>query len=47
MSALPSHHEGYPEDAEIHVARAVESHRRHFGQAPKGMWPSEGSVCQA
>jgi hypothetical protein len=45
--ALPCYREGYPEDAEIHVRRAVESHVRRFGSAPRGMWPSEGSVCQA
>lgn len=45
--ALPSYRDGYPEDAEVHVKRAVESHQRHFGEKPRGMWPSEGSVCQA
>ncbi len=45
--ALPAYREGYPEDAEIHVRRAVESHQRRFGSPPRGMWPSEGSVCQA
>ena len=45
--ALPAYREGYPEDAEIHVRRAVESHLRRFGSPPRGMWPSEGSVCQA
>jgi len=45
--SLPAYREGYPEDAEVHVRRAVESHTRRFGSAPKGMWPSEGSVCQA
>jgi alpha-amylase/alpha-mannosidase (GH57 family) len=45
--ALPQHKDGYPEDAEVHVRRAVEAHERHFGSRPKGMWPSEGSVCQA
>ncbi|WP_422931488.1 alpha-amylase/alpha-mannosidase [Singulisphaera sp. PoT] len=44
---LPSYKDGYPEDAEIHVRRAVEQHERLFGSAPRGMWPSEGSVCQA
>src|SRR3954447_23747082 len=43
---LPSYRDGYPEDAEIHVRRAVESHQLHFGEKPRGMWPSEGSVCQ-
>ncbi len=45
--ALPAYREGYPEDAEIHVRRGVESHLRRFGAPPRGMWPSEGSVCQA
>ena len=44
---LPGYRDGYPDDAEVHVRRAVESHRDHFGLAPRGMWPSEGSVCQA
>ncbi|HWE40726.1 MAG TPA: glycoside hydrolase family 57 protein [Isosphaeraceae bacterium] len=44
---LPGYRDGYPEDAEVHVRRAVESHREHFGERPRGMWPSEGSVCQA
>jgi alpha-amylase/alpha-mannosidase (GH57 family) len=44
---LPSYRDGYPEDAEVHVRRAVESHEKHFGERPRGMWPSEGSVCQA
>ncbi len=32
--------------AQAHLARAVESHIRHFGAAPKGMWPSEGSLSR-
>ena len=44
---LPGYREGYPEDAEIHVRRAVESHVARFGSPPRGMWPSEGSVCQS
>jgi alpha-amylase/alpha-mannosidase (GH57 family) len=44
---LPKYRDGYLDDAEVHVKRAVESHRKHFGEAPRGMWPSEGSVCQA
>lgn len=43
---LPAYREGYPEDAEEHVRRAVELHTRVFGSPPRGMWPSEGSVCQ-
>src|SRR5437588_48091 len=43
---LPRYTGGYPEDAEVHVRRAVEFHARTFGSLPKGMWPAEGSVCQ-
>lgn len=44
---LPRYSGGYPEDAEIHVRRAVESHTQIFGKKPTGMWPAEGSVCQS
>jgi alpha-amylase/alpha-mannosidase (GH57 family) len=44
--ALPAYKDGYPEDAEVHVRRAVEKHDEVFGARPSGMWPSEGSVCQ-
>jgi alpha-amylase/alpha-mannosidase (GH57 family) len=44
---LPAYRGGYPEDAAVHVRRAVASHARHFGEPPRGMWPSEGAVCQA
>src|SRR5689334_9068698 len=43
---LPRYTGGYPEDAELHVRRAVEFHAGTFGSPPKGMWPAEGSVCQ-
>ncbi|MFZ1936531.1 MAG: glycoside hydrolase family 57 protein [Thermoguttaceae bacterium] len=43
---LPSHLDGYPEDAREHIRRAVAFHEELFGQKPRGMWPSEGSVCQ-
>jgi alpha-amylase/alpha-mannosidase (GH57 family) len=43
---LPRYSGGYPEDAELHVRRAVEFHAELFGTAPRGMWPAEGSVCQ-
>ena len=43
---LPKHLDGYAEDAREHVRRAVEFHEKLFGQKPRGMWPSEGSVCQ-
>ncbi|HQU44076.1 MAG TPA: glycoside hydrolase family 57 protein [Pirellulales bacterium] len=44
---LPERLEGYAEDAAEHVRRAVAYHEKLFGQKPRGMWPSEGSVCQA
>ena len=43
---LPNSLEGYHEDAREQVRRAVRFHERLFGQKPRGMWPSEGSVCQ-
>jgi alpha-amylase/alpha-mannosidase (GH57 family) len=44
---LPRFQTPYPEDAEWHVARAVEQHHDIFGTQAIGMWPAEGSVCQA
>jgi alpha-amylase/alpha-mannosidase (GH57 family) len=44
---LPRATGGYPDDAALHLRRAVEQHQRVFGQPPRGMWPAEGSVCQA
>jgi alpha-amylase/alpha-mannosidase (GH57 family) len=44
---LPRYTGGYPEDAAVHVQRAVQFHEHTFGRPPKGMWPAEGSVCQA
>ncbi len=43
---LPRFTGGYPEDAAVHVQRALELHTRIFGTKPQGMWPAEGSVCQ-
>jgi alpha-amylase/alpha-mannosidase (GH57 family) len=43
---LPRYSGGYPEDAAVHVERALEQHTRLFGAPPRGMWPAEGSVCQ-
>jgi len=45
--SLPRHLEGYPEDAARQIRQAVEYHQRVFGRPPRGLWPSEGSVCQA
>jgi len=44
---LPRYSGGYPEDAAVQVRRAVEQHAQVFGKPPRGMWPAEGSVCQA
>ena len=43
---LPEHLESYAEDAQSHIDRAVAYHEKLFGRKPRGMWPSEGSVCQ-
>ncbi len=43
---LPKHLDGYPEDMVEHIRRAVAYHEKVFGQKPRGMWPSEGSVSQ-
>jgi alpha-amylase/alpha-mannosidase (GH57 family) len=36
----------YPEDALEQLSRGLQVHEKFFGQTPKGLWPSEGSVCQ-
>jgi len=41
---LPSNHFRHYEDAVEQVRRAVEAHQGFFGETPRGMWPSEGSV---
>jgi alpha-amylase/alpha-mannosidase (GH57 family) len=41
---LPSRFKA-PDDAEIQLQRAVQFHTEAFGRAPRGLWPSEGSVC--
>jgi alpha-amylase/alpha-mannosidase (GH57 family) len=35
----------YGQDAVAQVERGVEMYREHFGVAPRGMWPAEGSVA--
>jgi len=44
--ALPKHLEGYAEDGIEHLRSAAAFHEKLFGRKPRGMWPSEGSVCQ-
>lgn len=34
----------YPEDANLHIEKAIAYFEQIFGKAPVGMWPSEGSV---
>ncbi len=43
---LPSKPFRHPEDAVTQVRRGVEFHKKTFGSAPAGMWPSEGSVSK-
>ncbi|MBL7222583.1 MAG: alpha-amylase/alpha-mannosidase [Candidatus Brocadiae bacterium] len=43
-AVLPRPGDDLAEDARHQVVRAVEYYRRTFGRAPRGMWPSEGSV---
>ncbi len=35
----------HPEDASLQIKEGISFHERLFGVKPKGMWPSEGSVC--
>jgi alpha-amylase/alpha-mannosidase (GH57 family) len=44
--ALPQHLEPTPEAGIEQIRRAVAYHEKLFGQKPRGMWPSEGSVAQ-
>ncbi|MBN2620008.1 hypothetical protein JXB22_02875 [candidate division WOR-3 bacterium] len=36
----------HPEDARAQIMKGVEIYEQHFECKPRGMWPSEGSVCQ-
>ncbi|MFA5839583.1 MAG: glycoside hydrolase family 57 protein [Candidatus Margulisiibacteriota bacterium] len=45
-AALPSSPFRHPEDAEEQIRQAIKYHTENFGAAPKGMWPSEGSVSE-
>ena len=35
----------WPQDALAHLHLAVQQHKRMFGRAPRGLWPSEGSIA--
>lgn len=41
---LPRERFAAPEDARAQIARALERHAEVFGERPRGLWPSEGSV---
>jgi len=41
-----SHYPGGRTRASAHITAARDSHRRRFGQAPRGMWPAEGAISQ-
>lgn len=43
-AVLPETPFAYPEDAAYQLEAAVASHKKAFGVAPRGVWPSEGSV---
>ena len=45
-SRMPRARFRHPEDASAQLSRAVDLHRRLFGRAPAGLWPSEGSVSE-
>jgi len=36
----------YPDDAMHQIDEGIKVFEKIFGQKPKGMWPSEGSVCE-
>ncbi len=36
----------YGQDAEWHIAAAIDAYRGRFGRAPDGMWPAEGSLSE-
>lgn len=44
---LPETHFAHPEDAEVHVQKALEYFEKQFGRMPSGVWPAEGSVSDA
>jgi alpha-amylase/alpha-mannosidase (GH57 family) len=46
-SRMPRQRFRHPEDAATQLVRAVEYHTGTFGEPPRGLWPSEGSVSEA
>src|SRR5450755_332922 len=43
---LPTRRFRRPDDAALHIRRAIELHEQTFGARPAGLWPSEGSVSE-
>jgi alpha-amylase/alpha-mannosidase (GH57 family) len=43
-AVLPVLQRGFGDDAGWHVDRALAAHLELFGEAPRGFWPSEGSI---
>lgn len=44
---LPKKQFSSVDDANEQVVRGIAAHTGHFGSAPKGMWPAEGSISNA
>lgn len=42
---LPGEPFSHPEDLDMQVRKAIRFHKSLFGTEPRGVWPSEGSVC--
>ena len=47
QSRMPRERFRHPGDAAEQLARSVALHERLFGERPRGLWPSEGSVSDA
>ncbi|MBM4320372.1 MAG: hypothetical protein FJ125_10525, partial [Deltaproteobacteria bacterium] len=45
-TAMPASRFLHPEDAHVHVAKAVKLFGEQFGKPVTGMWPAEGSVAE-
>lgn len=46
QARLPNKRFQHREDAVAQIKKAVDYYQRSFGRAPRGMWPSEGSVSE-
>jgi alpha-amylase/alpha-mannosidase (GH57 family) len=42
---LPEEGFSHPKDIDSQIKKAIDLFRDTFGEPPKGLWPSEGSVC--